>query len=98
MSLFAGPSFDTGCTIAVSHTADALHAHVELDGDIVLGPGDRVQVHGAPVTLPFGGAMTMRRTATVHRAGMLERLWVKLRASLELTDLYEITFTSEKAR
>jgi len=98
MSLFAGKSFETGCTIAVAHTADELHAHVELDNDVKLGPGDRVQVHGAPVHLPFGGELRLRRTATVRRAGLVERTWIKLRSSLDITDLYEITFTSEKSR
>jgi len=96
--LFTGPRFETGCTIAASHTPEHLHAHVELDGDVKLGPGDRVLVHGDPIRLPFGGELTLRRTATVQRAGLFERWWVKLRASLELTELYEITFTSEKAR
>ena len=94
---FARTDWETSCTIAVEHTADALHAHVELDGDIELGPGDRVQVHGAPVRLPFGEAITLRRRATVSRAGLVAQWWTKLRSGLDLTDLYEITFTSEKA-
>jgi len=98
MSLFTGDSFETGCTIAVAHTADELHAHVELDNDVKLGPGDRVLVHGDPVRVPFGGELRLRRTATVKRAGLIERSWIKLRSSLEITELYEITFTSEKSR
>ncbi len=98
MALFGGQSFETGCTISVAHTAYELHAHVELDGNVPIGPGDRVLVHGAPVSLPFGGELTLRRTATVRRAGGLERLWTKLRAQFDITELYEITFTSEKPR
>lgn len=94
---FARTDWETGCTIAVEHSADALHAHVELDGDIKLGPGDQVRVHGAPVRLPFGEAITLRRRATVSRAGLVAQWWTRLRSGLDLTDLYEITFTSEKA-
>ena len=96
--LFARESWETGCTIAVEHTAEALHAHVELDGDVALGPGDQVRVHGAPVRLPFGESIRLRRTATVSRAGLVAQWWTKLRANLDLTELYEITFTSEKPR
>ncbi len=98
MGLFSGETIETGCTIAVAHTADELHAHVELDGDLIILPGDRVIVHGAPVTLPFGGELNLRRRATVTRAGALERAWTRLRSQLDITDLYEITFTSEKSR
>jgi hypothetical protein len=96
--LFARETWETGCTIAVEHTADALHAHVELDGNVPIGPGDQVHVHGAPVRLPFGEAITLRRRATVSRAGLVAQWWTKLRAQFDLTELYEITFTSEKSR
>ena len=96
--LFARETWETGCTIAVEHTADALHAHVELDGDVPIGPGDQVRVHGAAVRLPFGEAITLRRRATVSRAGLVAQWWTKLRANTALTELYEITFTSEKPR
>ncbi len=96
--LFGRESWETGCTIAVEHTAEALHAHVELDGNVAIGPGDQVRVHGAPVRLPFGEAITLRRRATVSRAGLVSQWWTRLRANLDLTELYEITFTSEKPR
>ncbi len=81
MRLFTRESLETGCTIAVEHSAEHLHAHVELDGDIKLGPGDQVRVHGDPVRLPFGEAIELRRRATVSRAGLLAQWWTKLRAS-----------------
>lgn len=96
--LFTRQTWETGCTIAVEHTADALHAHVELDDDVEIGPGDQVRVHGAPVRLPFGESIRLRRRATVSRAGLAAQWWTKLRATLELTELYEITFSSEKPR
>ena len=98
MRLFTREILETGCTIAVEHSADNLHAHVELDGDIKLGPGDQVRVHGDPVRLPYGTVIELRRRVTVSRAGLLAQWWIKLRASLELTELYEITFSSEKPR
>lgn len=98
MRLFARETWETGCTIAVEHTADALHAHVELDDNAILGPGDQVRVHGAPVRLRFGEALTLRRRATVSRAGLVAQWWTKLRSQFELTELYEITFSSETPR
>lgn len=87
-------SFDTGCTLEIEHTDAFLHAHVELDGDVVIGPGDQVRVHGAAIRLPFGQRIVERRTATVTRAGPLERAWVRLRSRFEITELYEVSFSS----
>jgi hypothetical protein len=96
MGLFSRDRFETQCTIEIEHTFDNLHAHVELDDDYQLGPGDQVKVHGAAVKLPFGERLTLRRPATVWKATPWERVWTKLKAQLELTELYEITFSSEK--
>ena len=96
--LFTRETLETGCTIQVEHSADALHAHVELDGNVAIGPGDQVTVHGAAVRLPYGEALTLRRRATVSRAGLAAQWWTRVRAHLALTELYEITFSSEKAR
>ncbi|MEI6486717.1 MAG: hypothetical protein WCO11_10670 [Sphingomonadales bacterium] len=96
MGLFTRTRLDTQCTIEIEHTFDNLHAHVELDGDIPLGPGDQVKVHGDAVKLPFGERLVLRRPVTVWKATPLERVWTKFKAQLELTELYEITFSSEK--
>lgn len=98
MGLFGAPPLETQCTILIEHSADHLHAHVELDGNLELGPGDAVKVHGDPVRLPFGEALTLRRDVTVWKAGAIKRWWTQLRAQTELTELYEITFSSEKTR
>jgi hypothetical protein len=87
------PSQSTLCTIDIEHTESSLHAHVELDGDIALGPGDRVRVHGAPIRIVFGERMVLRRSATVERAGWLERQWTRFMAGFGLSDLYEVSFT-----
>ena len=97
MGLFTRDRLDTQCTIEIEHTFDNLHAHVELDGDIELGPGDQVKVHGAAVKLPFGERLTLRRPVTVWKATPVGRLWTRMKAQLELTELYEITFSSEKS-
>ncbi len=47
-------AIDVPCTIEVEHTFDSLHAHVDLDGDVEIEPGDEVQVHGEPIRVPFG--------------------------------------------
>ena len=97
MGLLRRTRFDTQCTIEIEHTFDNLHAHVELDGDIALGPGDQVKVHGAAVKLPFGERLVLRRPVTVWKATPFGRLWTRMKAQLELTELYEITFSSERS-
>ena len=89
--------FDIGCTIEVSHTFESLHAHVELDGDIKIYPGDEVIVHGAPIKIPYGECATIKRTATIVRASAIERLWTKATGRLEVMELLEFSF-SERAR
>jgi hypothetical protein len=96
MGLFRRDRFDTNCTIEIEHSFENLHAHVELDGDVALGPGDQVKVHGDAVKLPFGERLTLRRPVTVWKATPFERLWTRMKSQLELTELYEITFSSEK--
>jgi hypothetical protein len=56
-----------------------------------------VKVHGAAVKLPFGERLTLRRPVTVWKATPFGRLWTRMKAQLELTELYEITFSSEKS-
>jgi hypothetical protein len=96
MRLFA-TQFDTPCTIEVEHGFDHLHAHVELDGDVAIEAGDQVRVHGGAIQLPYGRKIVEHRTATVTRASSLGRAWTKLKARFELTELYEISFSSGKA-
>ncbi len=86
-------SFTIPCTIRVEHTYESLEAHVELDGGIKPGIGDKVLVHGAPVSVPFGRSIVLQRQATVTRANMFERLWVRIQSMFELTELYEVSFS-----
>jgi hypothetical protein len=81
------------CTIRIEHTFDSLEAHVELDGGVEPGVGDRVLVHGAPVSVRFGEGLVLRREATVTRANFFERAWTRLHAMFLLTELYEVSFS-----
>lgn len=84
---------DVPCTVDIEHSFDSLHAHVELEG-VEVGPGDEVMVHDAPTHVPFGERVVVQRMATVVRAGWPERLLTKLLSRLELTELYEVGFSS----
>lgn len=96
MTPFTRRAHDTQCTIDIEHSEDYLHAHVELDDQSDLQPGDRVTVHGAPIHVNFGQRLTLRRPATVERATWLERQWTRLTARFELTELYEVSFTPRR--
>jgi hypothetical protein len=87
--------FEAPCTVEVEHSADSLHAYVELDGDVEIGPGDVVVVHGDPIHPAFGEKIVERRIATVKRANWLGRMQARI-AGLELTELYEVSFTPRR--
>lgn len=87
---------DLPCTIEIEQTHDFFHAHVALDGDLEIRPGDRVLVHGAPVKIAFGEKFSERRAATVERANWLTRCWTMIAAHLLLRELYEVSFTSRR--
>lgn len=86
--------FDVPCTIEIENTFESLHAHVDLDGAVSVDAGDEVLVHGDPVRVPYGEKVVLRRLATVTRANWLDRTWTRLLARLELTELYEVSFSS----
>jgi hypothetical protein len=87
--------FDTGCLVEVENRFESLGAHVRLDGDVPLHPGDRVTVHGTPIVVPFGHVHAERRTATVERAGPMRRLWARHVRQWDLTSLYEVGFDGD---
>lgn len=95
MSLFGKrTSFEVPCTVEIEQTAESLHAHVVLDGDIEIRPGDEVMVHDAPTQIAFGERVVVRRMATVVRAGLLDGIRARLQGYLELTELYEVSFSN----
>ena len=90
-------SFDVPCTVEIEQTSEALHAHVMLDGDVQIRPGDEVLVHDAPSGVAFGERLVVRRTATVVRGSALDRLRARIEGYLELTELYEVSFSDGRA-
>ena len=92
IGLLFAEKFDTGCRIEIEQSADHFHAHVKLDNNVPIFPGDSVQVHGEPVMVAFGEKVSFDRSATVRRAGPLRRLWTKLSGHFEMAELYEVSF------
>ena len=90
-------SFDVDCTVRVSHTFEDLSAHVELDGDVAIEPGDEVLVHGAPIDPPYGDVQIERRRATVTRATWLARTWTRMTGDLECLSLLDVSFSDRRA-
>jgi hypothetical protein len=90
-------TIEVPCTVDLEQTPDALHAYVDLQG-VNVGPGDEVIVHDAPNGIAFGESAVYRRTASVRRAGPLQRAWAYIEGYLELTELYEVSFSEGKAR
>lgn len=97
LSAWTRRRIETPCTIEIEQTPDFFHAHLTLDQDIELQPGDRVLVQGDPVRIAFGQKRLERRMATVERANWLDRAWTRLIARLELTELYEVSFTPRRS-
>lgn len=94
MTIFgAKRTFDVPCTVEVIHTFESLEAHVVLDGDIKVEPGDAIVVHGEEIRVPYGETGTFRRDATVTRAGPLERFWTRLTGDAEFMELCEFSFS-----
>ncbi len=90
-----GRSFELDCTVRVSHTFDDLSAHVELDGNVPIYPGDEVRVHGAPIKPPYGHVRVERRRATVTRATALARLWTRMTGDLDALTLFDFGLPEE---
>jgi hypothetical protein len=84
------------CTVDLEHTNESLHAYVDLDG-IKVAPGDQVIVHDAPTEIGFGEKTVVERRATVIRATAFERFKAHVEGYLELTELYEVSFSPGRA-
>ncbi len=97
LAFFRRESFDVPCTVEIEHSALSLHAHVEISSRIAIAPGDRVVVHDAPTDIPFGEQAFVQRTATIIRAGWLQRCATRIASHFELTHLFEVSF-SERTR
>jgi hypothetical protein len=98
MSFLASHSFETPCTITVEQSPEHFHAHVELADEIDIQPGDKVRVHGAPISIPFGTRLVFERRATVTRASPLARGLTKIAAYFDLAELYEVSFNAGRIK
>ena len=90
--------FDAPCVITVEQSSMHFHAHVELPDSVLVEPGDKVRVHGAPISIPFGSKEVFERTATVTRAGPVMRLLTKVAAYFDLAELYEVSFNAGRIK
>ena len=86
---------NVACNVEIANTAEALHAHVFLNG-LEVEAGDSVLVHDAPTDVAFGESLSCDRRATVSRASWLDKLWVRISSRFELTTLYEVSFSPDK--
>jgi uncharacterized Zn finger protein len=84
------------CTVNVVNTFESLQAHVVLDGDVKILPGDEVKVQGQEIRVPYGETHSERRQATITRATWLERKWTELTGNMEYMELLEFSFSEEK--
>ena len=64
-ALLGRETIEVPCTVEIEKTPKSLHAHVVLDGDIEIRPGDKVIVHDAPTEIGFGETLSVRRMATI---------------------------------
>lgn len=90
--------FETPCTITVEQSSEHFHAHVELPDEIEMEAGDKVRVHGDPISIPFGSKEVFHRKATVTRAGPFKRALVKAAAYFDLAELYEVSFNAGRIK
>lgn len=95
-AIFGNRRVEVPCTVEIERTAEFFYANAIPEG-IELRPGDRVLVHGAPSTIPFGEKFVFETRATVLRAGAIERAWTQLVALFELTELYHCGFEPKEA-
>lgn len=90
--------FQTPCTITVEQSSEHFHAHVDLPEGIEMEAGDKVLVHGDPISIPFGSKEVFERTATVTRAGPVSRAMTRLAAYFDLAELYEVSFNAGRIK
>lgn len=89
-------TLDVGCRIEINHTPERFGAHVHLDGDPVIAPGDRVCVYGEPIEIVAGQDLEVRRRARIERATALGRAWTRLKGRFEIAELFEVSFTTRQ--
>jgi hypothetical protein len=93
--IFSGTELQFPCTLDLEHTSNSLHAHVAIVG-CELGPGDSVVLSNVDHRLRFGEQRSVAAVATVTRAGWLRRQWFKAVSMMQLTSLYDVSFSDRK--
>ena len=94
--LLHGDRREVPCTLEIERTWESLHAHLNLEEDVEIEPGDEVRVLGDPIEVEFGQKLFLERRAEVHHAGLLERLWTRITGRTELMELLEFSFTARR--
>jgi hypothetical protein len=95
-NLLRGRQRQVPCTIEIERTWETLHAHLNLDEDVEIEPGDEVRVLGEPIQVDFGDRKVLKRQAVVKHAGLLERIWTKITGGTELMELLEFSFSPRR--
>jgi hypothetical protein len=88
--------FEAPCTVEIQRSAETFEAHVVIDSDYDIRPGDEVLVQDPPTDAPFGERIAVRRVATITRAGLPERVWTRIAGNFELGELYDVSFTDRR--
>lgn len=99
MSLFSTLGrrrFVLPCTVEIERSQESLPAHVTIDADFRVEPGDEVLLHDAPTDVPYGARVVTRSTATVIRANAVKRAWTRWTGNFELTEFYDVSFTERR--
>jgi hypothetical protein len=89
-------SIELPCTVDLEQTNESLHAYVDIEG-IEIRPGDTVIVHDAPTYVAFGDRLRCNRRVTIVRAGLFGNIVARLKGYIELTELYEVSFSDGRA-
>jgi hypothetical protein len=89
---FTRDRIDVPCTVDLEQTTESLHAYVVIDG-VEIRPGDQVIVHDPPTQVEFGERLVCTRRVTIFRANFLGSVMARLQGYLELTELYEVSFS-----
>jgi hypothetical protein len=95
VGLMGRRSVEVDCVVEIEQNSRYFQAHA-VPENIDLRPGDTVLVHDAPGSIAFGQSLTVARRATVTRAGLLTRCWVRFTSLFALADLFEVGFESRE--
>jgi hypothetical protein len=90
-------TFEAPCTVLLERSAETLEAHVIVDSDFEIRPGDEVLVRDPPTEIGFGERIEARRTVLITRASGPKRLWTRIAGNFELNELYDVSFTDRRS-